>query len=55
MKQTLIAMLFLLPVTAFAYPDPNVPSCHSAGDIVDTVLPQPSTGPVVATVPSGTY
>ncbi len=54
MKHTLIALLLLLPVAAFAYPNPNVPNGQSAGDIVDTVLPQPSTGPVVASGPKGT-
>ena len=54
MKQTLIALLLLTPVSVLAYPDPNVPIGQRAGDIVDTVLPQPSTGPVVATGPTGT-
>ena len=54
MKHTLTALFLLLPVSALAYPDPNVPNGQSAGDIVDTVLPEPSTGPVVATTPTGT-
>ncbi|WP_439121860.1 hypothetical protein [Marivita sp.] len=55
MKHTLSAILLLLPSLAAAYPDPNVTAAPSSGDVIKSILSQPTTDPLVTSDASAAF
>lgn len=47
MKHVLLALALLAPTFAAAYPNPNVTASLSAGDLVDSLISQPTTLPLI--------
>jgi len=46
MKHVLLALAFLAPTFAAAYPNPNITASLGAGDLVDTLISQPYPSPL---------
>lgn len=47
MKHVLLTIALLTPAWAAAYPNPNVSLAVDAGDLVDSLLSQPRSAPLI--------